>query len=71
MNAPDKIYISQDNLRDKCWGQNKCSDVEFINKNTLLEWTKEKKKKYAAACGYYYDGVNDILDSLLTKLKSL
>lgn len=54
MKAPDKIYIGHDvyNNVDEYWEENSNSDipgksyVEYIRKDALLEWLKEKVEWY-------------------------
>ena len=47
MKAPDKIYIDSDLINFHCLGEHINDDeIEYIRKDALLEWAKEKLEEY-------------------------
>lgn len=84
MKAPDKIYVSrnfsEDNSPHGLWYLDKSEhdiNFEYIRKDALLEWAKEKKKQLLEQESENDEpsdvaaGINAGLDMLIGKLKSM
>lgn len=84
MNVPDKIYVScyfsEDESPHGLWYLDKSEhdiNVEYIRKDTLLEWAKEKKKQLLEQESENDEpsdvaaGINAGLGMLIGKLKSM
>ena len=75
MKAPDKIYISPmpnpaDGYVGIAWADAHRDMVEYIRKDSLLEWARTEQKKYREDTQFdmgYLRAVND----LIKKLESL
>lgn len=79
MEAPKKIYVSigtRQSLIARA-GQTLKSDIEYIRKDALLEWAKEKKKQLLEQeltndePSDVAAGINAGLDMLIGKLNSM
>jgi hypothetical protein len=78
MNAPDKIYVSrnfsEDNSPHGLWYLNKSEhdiNVEYIRKDALLEWAKEKKEKVNDDEGDFSFGYVSAMIGLIDKIESM
>lgn len=78
MNAPDKIYISrnfsEDNSPHGLWYLNKSEhdiNIEYLRKDALLEWAKEKKKKVKADEGDFSFGYVSAMIGLIDKIEAM
>jgi len=82
MNASDKIYTFQDDgdrywYKPEEWETPPLTRVEYIRKDALLEWAKEKKKQLLEQESENDEpsdvaaGINAGLDMLIGKLKSM
>ena len=69
--TPNKIYVSKDDLRDRYWGQNKCSDIEFIRKDALLKLLDTEKQRHAERESIEGIAACHALNDLIEKLESL
>lgn len=67
MKAPDKIYI-QPNAHDGWFEGNKPNDnfVEYVRKDTLLEWAKEKAEDYKGTAN-----IRRSFEMMIKKIESL
>lgn len=66
MKAPDKIYIDEDLIAYYSLMDRHDGDLEYIRKDTLLEWVKEIKRicKGAEPIEKAYQTVIDKIESL-------
>ena len=78
MKAPDKIYVSrnfsEDNSPHGLWYLNKSEhdiNVEYLRKDALLEWAKEKKEKLNADEGDFSFGYVSAMIGLIDKIESM
>ena len=78
MKAPDKIYVSrnfsEDNSPHGLWYLNKSEhdiNVEYLRKDALLEWAKEKKEKVNADEGDFSFGYMSAMIGLIDKIESM
>lgn len=74
MEAPDKIYVNPD--LDCLWTFEKCfGDVEYIRKDTLLEWAKAEielsKRVECVSEKSYEEGRQQVAQNLIDKLNSM
>ena len=56
MKVPDKIYMPNELLSEEWQRHIEGQDTEYIRKDALLEWTKEKLEEYVKK---QYDSNND------------
>jgi hypothetical protein len=71
MNAPDKIYLDPGFTGDfdfASWDTEKKleSDVEYIRKDALLEWAKEKAEDYKGTAN-----IRRSFEMMIRKIESL
>ena len=78
MKAPDKIYVSrnfsEDNSPHGLWYLNKSEhdiNVEYLRKDALLEWAKEKKEKLNVDEGDFSFGYVSAMIGLIDKIESM
>ena len=76
MDAPDKIYLEkslsfQDKFHSHWYKEDIVGNgVEYIRKDTLMQWLEGKKKHYMDRQEYDC-GWNDLLDDIIDKINSL
>ena len=73
--APDKIYMPNELLSEE-WQQHvEGEDTEYIRKEALLEWAREKKDQVSIGLNAYdmgeENGKAEILNALIDKINSL
>ena len=74
---PGKIFIDEDLIAYHCLTDRHDGDLEYLSKDTLMEWAKEQKARLKQ--GYKKDWKNDdtinggrlMLDKLINKLISM
>jgi len=77
MNAPDKIYVHEASAPELAEPVLKEYHIEYIRKDALLEWVKEKKKQLLEQESENDEpsnvaaGINAGLDMLIEKLNSM
>lgn len=75
MKAPDKIYIFQDGddfwYKPEDWKTPPPHRVEYIRKDALLEWAKEKNERIGTDEGDYSLGYISAMLELIFKIESL
>ena len=81
MKAPDKIYVTIDRPAEKvlynpelvgvAWSKKdkSCEHIEFIRKDALLEWAKERYQQTISNVGYYTG--HSVWQEVIEKLESL
>ena len=65
MEAPDKVYIEIDNKAHVYFGLQPENAVEYIRKDALLEWAKEKQNESLTIVA------DDVWQELIDKLNSI
>lgn len=73
MEAPKKIYVSigtRQSLIARA-GQTLKSDIEYIRKDALLEWAKEKNKRIDTEDGDYSLGYVSAMIDLIDKINAM
>ena len=76
MKIPDKIYVSEELLKEHNWNQTQCKDTEYIRKGALMEWVKEKKSHNVKPHPTPVDGIKwlgkeEVLNDLIDKLNEM
>lgn len=73
MEAPDKIYVNPD--LDCLWTDECPGDVEYIRKDTLLEWVEAEielsKRVECVSEESYEEGRQQVAQNLIDKLNSM
>ena len=73
--APDKIYMPNELLSEEWQKHVEGEDTEYIRKEALLEWAREKKDQVSIGLNAYdmgeENGKVEILNALIDKLNSL
>lgn len=72
MKAPDKIYVSEELLKEHNWNQTQCKDTEYIRKEALMEWATNLKERWkeppvsvhSPGCVYMLEQVIDKLNEM-------
>ena len=60
MKAPDKIYIEIDNKAHVYFGIQPDNSVEYIRKDALLEWLKERRTEHSSEVKAYQRTIEKI-----------
>lgn len=75
MNAPDKIYMPNELLSEEWQKHVEGEDTEYIRKEALLKWAREKKDQVSIGLNAYdmgeENGKAEILNALIDKINSL
>lgn len=73
--APDKIYMPNELLSEEWQKHVEGEDTEYIRKEALLEWAREKKDQVSIGLNAYdmgeENGKAEILKALIDKINSL
>lgn len=75
MKEPDKIYMPNELLSEEWQKHVEGEDTEYIRKEALLKWAREKKDQVSIGLNAYdmgeENGKAEILNALIDKINSL